>query len=59
MEQFQQLCSLSQFGLNPKEWSIIQLKGSQFIIQNRQDIQYRFVGRYYNKKWLHLELFSL
>lgn len=59
MKQFQQLCGLSHFGLNPNEWSILPLKGSHYLIINRYDSQYRFIGQYHNQKWNHLELLSL
>lgn len=59
MKLFHQLCSLSQFGLNPNDWRLVPLKGSYYLIMHRQDFGYRFLGLYQGQKWRHLELISI
>ena len=54
---------LSQFGLQPKEWSLINEQNNQIIIQNKFDDSFCFIGSVQNldgkQKWENIQLISL
>lgn len=55
--------SLRNFGLNPMEWDIQRLQGSQYLIKHKFDEGFEFQGQieYRDKKprWKFLKLWSI
>ncbi len=53
---------LKNFGLNPSDWKLRQLKKSQYKIANIQDRQFYFVGKATQEgpfpKWSQIHLMS-
>ena len=54
---------LSQFGLQPTEWSLLNEQNDQIIIQNKFDDSFYFIGSVQNldgkQKWKNIQLVSL
>lgn len=51
---------LTQFGLNPLEWTLVAVSRTLFQIVHQQDEHFQFLGRCNGQgQWLKVELFSL
>lgn len=37
-------CSLSNFGLNPKDWHLVKHKENSYLIENKWDPEFKFIG---------------
>ncbi|MFN7727839.1 MAG: hypothetical protein ACK5P7_01650 [Bdellovibrio sp.] len=58
--QDQLMTGLTQFGLNPVEWALVQVSKTLFQIVHRQDAHFQFLGRCNGLGyWVKVELFSL
>lgn len=55
--------SLRQFGLNPLEWDIHRLQGSQYLVSHKYDVGFEFRGqveyRNLRPRWKFLRLWSI
>jgi len=51
--------SLSEFGLNPKDWFIKKQNQKNYFIENKDDQDFRFLGTIEENSWKELKLFSI
>ena len=56
---FNLLLSLTDFGLNPQDWSIIESTQNHFIIAHKFDPEFQMKGDIKNNKWNSLQVISL
>lgn len=51
--------SLSDFGLNPKDWHLTKKNSKTYSIENKKDATFKFLGTVEERNWKELKLFSI